>query len=484
MKLFSPIIVRKKYKMYENIPSSYPKEFFYNLSKLQGSMSKNLVKITADRVNADPSTITNIRMPIGSLVNLESLCLYFDVDIKGSNPTIPARYSSSFIKRLSLTMNNVSVQIIQDYNLVYNMFADFKNKDKSKGVAGEFLENTIIWSEGAGAAAETAITGANALLAGTTAQTGLKMCINNWLGFFGSSTTKIVNTDLTGEIVVSVEWAPNYECLGGTAEATATTYTASDTYEVKNIYMTAEALSFSDDTYYNSIGNKDLMIGFDDYIITKFASVQKTAGINCTTYVNAGNLCSVWGTAIMPQSVPKPMVGYSSGGDGAAANVINSYKYLSDPVAYDNNNGSAVSGDGFYNVAAHQRQLQHLETSQFSINNKALNYAPLNPTENFQNLLLTLGYENVDASANGFHSGVISLLHFYKYYGVACQSLELIDRDQFTLSGLNSQGSSCAINWTCTFSGGASNTLSVVPVIVSKLRKVLHIKPGRQIMVE
>jgi hypothetical protein len=63
------------------------------------------------------------------------------------------------------------------------------------------------------------------------------------------------------------------------------------------------------------------------------------------------------------------------------------------------------------------------------------------------------------------------------------QSLELIDKDQFYISGLSSAGSSCAVNWAATFSG-ASNTLSVTPVIVAKMSKVLHIKPGRQIMVE
>jgi len=63
------------------------------------------------------------------------------------------------------------------------------------------------------------------------------------------------------------------------------------------------------------------------------------------------------------------------------------------------------------------------------------------------------------------------------------QSLELIDKDQFYISGLSSAGSSCAINWVATFSG-SSNTLAVVPVIVAKLSKVLHVGKGREISVE
>ena len=63
------------------------------------------------------------------------------------------------------------------------------------------------------------------------------------------------------------------------------------------------------------------------------------------------------------------------------------------------------------------------------------------------------------------------------------QSLELIDKDSFYISGLSSSGSSCAINWKCTFEG-TSNTVKVIPVIITKLSRILHIKAGRSIFVE
>ena len=192
--------------MYEGIPASYPATFFYNLSKLQGAFSKNLIKITADRVTASPNELTNIRLPIGALINAQSLALWFKVKTTGTNVTIPARYSSSFVKRMSMTMNNVSVQIIQDYNLVYNILADHTNKNYTKGIGGEMLDNSIIWSEGAGASDQTAISGQNSLLAAVTNQT-YQMCINNFIGFFGSCSTKILPLDKLGEVVISIEWA-------------------------------------------------------------------------------------------------------------------------------------------------------------------------------------------------------------------------------------------------------------------------------------
>ena len=132
---------------------------------------------------------------------------------------------------------------------------------------------------------------------------------------------------------------------------------------------------------------------------------------------------------------------------------------------------------------AMQRCMQHLDKSQWSINNKALNYAPLNKYEVFYNNLLALGYENVDFSANGFHPGIVSILHYFKYYGVAMQSLELIDKDQFFISGLSSAGSSAAVNWVCSFTG-SSNTMSVTPVIIAKMSKVLSVGSGRAISVQ
>lgn len=473
--------------MYENIPSSYPASFFYNLSRLQGAFSKNLIKITADRTDAKPSEITNLRLPIGALLNTDSASLFFKVSTTGT-PTVPTRYSSSFIKRMSLSFNNVSVQIIQDYNLIYNIAMDHTNKDKTKGIGGEWLDNSIYWTETAGASDQTAIAGASTMLAGTANITDKQFVINNWMGFLGSCSTKVLPTDRTGEITISIEWAPNFEVLGGTAEASATTYSASDTYTISDIYMTAEAYSFSDNTYYNSIGDNDLKFGFDDYVVTRFANVQKKNGINVTTYLSAGSICSVYGTCLLPQSVPKPMVAYGSLGTGAAeANVVNIYKYLSDPVAYDGNASATgannIYGDGAFMTLGLQRCLQHIDTSQFSINNKALGYAPLNAYEIFNNNLLGLGYENVDASANGLYPGCVSLLHYYKYFGIVLQSLELIDKDNFYISGLSSAGSSCAINWRATFTG-ASNTLSVVPVLVARMKKICHVKAGRGIMVE
>ena len=459
--------------MFEGIASNYPREFFYNLSKLQGSLSKQVIKVSPDRTTANPGNIVNFRLPIGALLNLDSLNMYFKVSTLVEK-TLPARYASTFIKRLSIQMNNVSVQIIQEYNFVYNLYNDLNNKSVTKGIAGDWVDNSILYSQTApNSATDTAITGANAFLNATGLQTDLPFCINNFIGFLGSASTKILSTDRTGEVVISVEFAPTADVLGGVEGVTPT---ASASYSVKDIYLSCEALSFSDDTYYNSIGDKDLRIGFNDYVYTSFPSGAKSSGVNVTTYISAGSIDHIVGTARYVQATtPAKMV--ASKVDGAGTTAINFPTYLSNPAA------NSADGDAFYSTKNMVRAMGQLATSQFYINNKALNWGPFNAQEAFQNSLLALGYENVDISSNGLNPGIVSLLHWYKYYAGVFQSLELIDKDNFFISGLSSSGSSCAINWQATFSG-SSNGVIIVPIIIAKLSRVLNIKAGRQIFIE
>jgi hypothetical protein len=474
--------------MFDTVATSYPAYFQSNLSRLKGSMSKSLLKVSADRVSAEPQTLTNIRLPIGSLLNLQSLALWFDVTTSGTVVTFPTRYSSSFIKRMSLTMNNQTIQVINDYNLIYNVYADHTNKDYTKALGGEFLDNSIRWVEGGAAGAlDSTITGSSTLLNSATHQT-YKMCINNWVGMFGSASTGILSTDKIGEIVVSIEWAPVADVLGGTAETTLITDFSSCVYNINNIYMSCEALSFSDDSYYQAINSaEDLKIGFNDYVVTKFASTTKTTGINVTTYVSAGSIDHILGTALVStkQSVRQMMAFGGYGAGASEATVANSFTYLANPIAFTGNtsaNTIGQSGDGFFSTQALQRNLQLIESSQFSINNKLLNYGALSPQEVFQNNLCALGYEGIDSSHNGFNKNILSLAHYNKYYAACIQSLELIDKDSFFISGLSSAGSSAAINWVVKFTGASTQELT--PVLIFKLSRVLHVGKGRSLFVE
>jgi hypothetical protein len=478
--------------VYEQISSDLPKSFFYNLKKLKSGFSKQIIKITPDRTIASPNDITTFRFPIGSVLNLQSLNLHFKGSTKGTNPTLFPKYSSTLIKRLSVSVNNVSVQIVNDYNIVYNTYADLNSGNMTTRFGEKFDTTTDFVNTTLSSAVTTAqpLVSKNLLASAQGLITSERMVINHFLGILGGGSTPIWNTDLMGEIVVSVQWETQ-GVLCGTCESSATTYTSADTYELTDIYMSIESLSFVSDEYYQALATADKMIGFHDFTVVRFPKVAKNSGIDITTYISASSLDAVIGTALPANAItaiPKTMVGHSSCSAGTGSLAINIYKYLSDPVASTGAGGSVAQvgdvlnyGDGYYSTMNMIRDLQYINTSVFYINNRMINYQPLDNLEIHNQNLLALNYENLDLSNNGYTASCVSLAHFFKYYGVCIQDLSLLNPSTFYLSGINSAGSSVSINWKATFNAFA--TVDTYPILMIKCSKVLTISQGRQIQV-
>jgi len=464
------------------------------LRKLNSGFYKQLVKITPDRTTAGANDIINLRFPVSSVLNMQSLNLHFKGTTTGTQATFFPKYTSTLIKRLSVSVNGVSVQVINDYNIIYNIFANHNSFNNTTAL-GQNVEPSVKWTEAvANGAQEGAITGENKILNTATSIVNERLCINHFLGILSGGSTPVWNTDALGEVVVSIQ-LDNAGVLMGGAEATALAYTDS-TYSLSDIFATVEAYSFSSDEYYNLLADSDKKIGFNDFIVSRFASVEKKTGINVSTYLNASSLDYVIGTAVSDNgstSTTRRMIAYSSQSTGAtqatagpavATSALNTYLYLSNPAIYTNDGGGlgiGNVGDGFFQCENMRFPLQYIESSSFSINNRQINFGPLDPLLIFQQNLLSLGYENLDVSANGFNSGIVSILHYFKYYGCCIQSFECINPDVFYISGLNTQGASVAINWTAGF--GTTSTFRVNPILIAKTSRIMQVMAGRQISV-
>mgnify|MGYP000099383332 CR=1 FL=1 len=463
--------------VYEEFSASMSDDFMNNIKRLKGGMNKQKVKISPDLTTSGPNNITTFRLPLSSLIDFNSISMYFTAVGSGAQTVIPARYSSSFIKRLSVSFNGVSCAIINDYNLVYNTFADMHNKGKTRAF-GENLDPSVNWGEGAGSASLVALT-ATAGTKSDVAQMNEKLVINNFIGLLNSLSSPIINTDLTGTCEIQVQWSPVYECLallGGASDATTETYTLND------IYLTANLISFTDDDYYAQLASKDkVYYGFKDYVVSRFASVAKNNNINITNYISASSIDALVATCILPETAPTRLVSYFGDGDGSTPAEIGSQaEILADPINFANSVGLLNNGDAFNQVKALQRHASHLKTGVFSINNKQLHYGPLSPLEIHQGNLSALNNMNVDSSPASYHEGCLSLYHWLKYYFFHMESLEMIDTSKFLLSGLNSSGASASINYQATFDG-ASNT--VIPVMIVCVSRVMQVEKGRKISV-
>ena len=468
--------------VFENVSEALPKSFMYNLKKLSGGFSKQQIKIMADRDKCIPSDICSFRLPIGSILMMDSLQFHSRITTTGTNVAILPKYTSTLIKRLSVSINGVTAQIINDYNLVYTTYMDTNYGNLTKRF-GENFDSTTRFVDGAVDGANPVLLTASNVLSNATAHlSNERICINHFLGLLNPSTS-VWNTDAMGEVVISIQFE-NAGVLCGTPETTAVTYN-DNSFELSQMYLLVESYAFSNDNYYTNLAEQDKLIGFNDYNVIRFPATTKSAGINVSTYVSASSLDCVVGTALVADgitSVPKTMIGYTANDTGGT--VTNIYKYLSDPVAFNGNTGSTRTskyGDGFFNTVNMLRDLQFIRTSVFSINNRQINFAPLNPLEIHQQNLLALGYENQETGAEGYNPACVSLAHFFKYWGACFQDLSLLNPDVFFLSGLNTQGASAAINWSATFDSACTQV--IFPILIVKTSRVLEVGAGRQISV-
>jgi hypothetical protein len=479
-----------------NIPNALPKSLSYMIKHLAGGFSRINTKITPDLTTSiAPSDITTFKLPSNSLVDMRTLAAFFKVTCTGTTgtPQLP-RYSSSLIERLSVVVNGTTVDIINNYNLLFNCLADLEassiDQMSKRAPSGELYDPSIRFSQAAAtSSAEVAITALNLQSSASAAPSSQDMSITQWLGICGSASTAIWNTSLMGDVYISIQWANAY-VLGAGAAATAQTF-AGLTYAINSLFMTVDVISFSDDTYYNSLvsklGNGGLLIGYYSYIQSRFATATKSSGISVNLNVTASSIDQIIATATNSDSnnTWKPLIGYGTNAD-ATSTAYNLPLILSSPVAYVNNTGSVrsdVFGDAFFNSYYFKRNLSDLTGSQFFINNRSLTYGPLTPLEVYYQTQNALGYNLADISQGGAHPGILSIFHFLKYYAVHIEDLTCLDKadPEFFISGLDSRGTSASITWNATFT--STNAQTITPILFVRTSKVLKIGTGRSIEV-
>ena len=119
-----------------NIETGFPKNLAYNLKELAGGFNKQKVKVLGDLQSTSASDVVRFKLPTGVIVDLRSLVLYFTGSTAGTRSTTSyiqfPRYSSSFLQRITLSVNNITLCSINEYGLLYNALMDMKGGDSSQ----------------------------------------------------------------------------------------------------------------------------------------------------------------------------------------------------------------------------------------------------------------------------------------------------------------------------------------------------------------
>ena len=473
--------------------SSFPKNLVYKISQLQG-ISKTSVKLTPDRTTVSSGETFRVKMPSNTLIDLRTFTLHAKgtaTQDSGSDKLhFPRNGLSSCIKTLGLYVNGTLIERIDNYNILYNKLYDLdagSDQDAKRGV----LENAdpSIGYSFAPTGGATDYSGGDPVIRvnnNATADTNLKMMVNNWLGFISSASTPVVDTNDLNSVEVEITLS-DANVLWSSADGTASTAptTTGANYSLNDIHFTISKMIFNDSLYYNLKASKllssGLNIGYSTYISSKLSTTAKGTSMNMMTTVNSTSLDQL--ICCFNPATPTITTLRLQGANNVNAGKTFKEAIATQPVATSSGDLFHNSAGGLFNQSYYfQSDATNLVSSSVEINNTPLMPQPLDDSEIYNESLIAMGNNNIDMSA-GVHQGCKSLADFLKYYFAMVVSLENISGEkEFVKSGLDGKSSALNINWKASFNVGSSPA-SVAPYIFAKCSRVLTIMEGHSVVV-
>lgn len=477
-------------------PTTFPRNLAYSLKRLDASFSKQKIRILPDKTSAGPGDILRFRISGNGIYDFRSLALYFTAATSG-NATVflhLPRYSSAFIQALSVSANSTTLSSINEYAYLYSKLMDIEGADFSQMSkrCTEMYDPSIKFSKGS--APENALTcvkttdttNANAN------DTGIKLCINNWLGALGSMSPSCIDLSNIGDIYISIQTSP--ASILWKSQNTANVAQPSATYSLSEIYMTIDRISFQSGEYYSQIASRlsdggSLDVAYYDYYLTTGSQITKSNGVAMNFNVNSASLDQI--IACFRRSDYTTISALVLNGANTAVNTTTKTfaEVLANPVSFSGSASDAVAaalpvglGDAFNNSLSFVSSANDLVSTSWSINSVAITPYALPPMEIYNNVLQYTGYQNIDLGQSGIHPGCLSVEHFLKYYFVDICSLENISGDNsFWVSGYDGRQGGINIAYNATFN---TNAGTIIPYLYCRSTKVLNYKTGRQLEVD
>lgn len=471
---------------------SFPKNLAYSLKRMDVTFSKQKIRILPDKQTAGPSDILRFRIPGNGIYDFRTLSVFFTAATAG-NATVflhCPRYSSAFINALSVSANSTTLSSIQEYAYLYSKLMDIEGADYSQMSkrCTELYDPSVKFNRGA--APENALTCVK--MCDTTANaandTGVKLCINNWLGFLGSLSTTCIDLSQIGDIYVTIQTSPSsilWKSFGAQVAQPAATYTLSE------IYMTVERISFQSGVYYSQIAEKldtpeGLDLAFYDYYLTTGSLSTKSSGVAMNFNVNSASLDQIIACFRRGDyNTISPLVLHGAN-TLVQATTKTFAEVLANPVSFSGSAADAVAaalpvglGDAFNNSVTFVSSANDLIGTNWSVNSVSITPYAQPPLEIYQNALQYTGYQNLDLGTSGLHPGCLSIEHFLKYYFVDICSLENISGDNsFWVSGYDGRQGGINIQYNATFNANAG---TIFPYIYCRSTRVLNYTKGRQL---
>lgn len=470
---------------------SFPKNLAYNIKTLSG-FSKTTCKLTPDRTGTiNHGETIKVKLPSNTIVDLRTFTMFMKgttAQTSGSKVHFP-RLTSSLIKTLAVYVNGTLIERIDNYNILYNKLYDLDGGGVDQ-VSKRFLENAdpSVGFKVVGDVDD--VTGGNVTIKTkptTPNEYQQKLMVNNWLGFLSTCNCPCPDTNDLNNVEVEITfadekvlWAASSTTAGADPNVVGAKYTLDD------VHFTISKIVFNDPLYYNLKASKllssGLTIGYQTYISSKTAAVNKGTSVNVLTTCNSTSLDQLV-CCLQPATQPITTLQLGNASGGANSLCFNNVLAIVGDYAgqtASTNYHAQYAGD-YYNQSYYfKSDATGIVSSSVEINNTPLMPQPLDDAEIYNESLIALGNLNQDMSS-GIHPGCLSLAHFLKYYFTHVISLENLQQGDFYKSGLDGKASALNIAWKMTFSGASTDKF--IPYIFAKTTRIMVVNEGHAISV-
>lgn len=460
--------------------SGFPRNMAYNLSKLQGSIIKQKIRINSDKSLYNANERAMFNLPPSRLIDTRSVVLTAKCSTTTNGNYFSRGGLTSLIENLQITANSRVIQNTQFYNYIWSALSDvsgyFSPEQAGKRIYENFdpsISHTNVQGEGVPATEiKTTATGATE---------SYYFCVNNWLGVLNSS-APMLDLNSIGNMQITITFAPSGALwLGGSSSADAKATAGS--YKVEELTLSMDTITFTNSLYYElvkeQLQNNGLNIAYSDYLVSVGSLVAKSStGITHTAQFSTNSLDQVIAT-FRPKNYDTQTVLLL--GD-ATVDLTTRTNERASSLTYTevlaNVKGNEGKCGGFNNSLYFQRDGGGIDSSSWYINSQPMT-ANSSPIEIFNNTLQALDYLNLDIGTGGVNGGALTTGFYNRNYFVDILSLENLSGDNnYWVSGIGANGGVLQVQYNARFK---TLTNEVYPIIIAKVSKIMNIKIGRNI---
>lgn len=187
-----------------SLPSNFKGKY-----EILSNYSKSPIRISPStgQTQVRSNGYINWQLPVGSTLDLRTFSWHFWCYTNGTADSVVGlpKWTPALIKTLDILVNGVSIQHINLYSHLYNLIQDYKcgynEKIKNVAINGDPSCITTMAQQG------TMVKNCMSFTSGNVDVNTFKnnYVINDWLGFLGSSSPSIINTNLLGVIEIQIQ---------------------------------------------------------------------------------------------------------------------------------------------------------------------------------------------------------------------------------------------------------------------------------------